>query len=178
MTGKRIGSLPPVDVLARAFWVDANGTFRWMYRPEMSAHWNWAMAGKPAGFVSEGYVRVNFQRRKLHASRVIYAIWHGHDPGRLLVDHIDGNPLNNRPSNLRLATDAQNTAHQNKLRSDSTSGERGVTWKKKNGKWAVQVGPSGKGRSRHRGLFADYDEAVAHARKCRSDLFGEFRGTE
>lgn len=52
------------------------------------------------------------------------------------VDHIDNNSLNNKRSNLRLAT-----AYQNQLnkKGRGTSQFRGVSYDKESGKWAVQI---------------------------------------
>ncbi len=44
------------------------------------------------------------------------------------VDHKNGDTLDNRRSNLRLATNAQNRQNQHEARSDSTTGIRGVTY--------------------------------------------------
>tara|TARA_Y100000592_G_C5298606_1_gene234368 strand:- start:146 stop:604 length:459 start_codon:yes stop_codon:yes gene_type:complete len=46
-------------------------------------------------------------------------------PGKL-VDHIDGNPLNNRRSNLRITDKKINSYNRKKLNINNTSGYRGV----------------------------------------------------
>lgn len=59
-------------------------------------------------------------------------------PERFVTDHINGNGLDNRRSNLRTATIRQNVIN-NRMRSDNTSGYRGVTWDKSRKKWKVQT---------------------------------------
>lgn len=59
------------------------------------------------------------------------------------VDHIDGNSLNNRRSNLRLATNSENIRNS-KRRSDNTSGYKGVTFRKDLGKWRARIIKDGK----------------------------------
>jgi hypothetical protein len=55
---------------------------------------------------SHGYLQVNSGGRVLLVHRVIWMILNGSWPDRS-IDHIDGNKLNNTPSNLRLATQGQ-----------------------------------------------------------------------
>ena len=56
----------------------------------------------------------------------------------LQVDHIDGDGLNNRRSNLRLSTQAENTRNA-KRRSDNASGFKGVSWRKDISKWRADI---------------------------------------
>jgi len=90
-----------------------------------------------------------------------------------VVDHVDRNPLNNKRSNLRLATRSQNAKNRGKDK-NKTSKYFGVSKSKvcKSKPWVVFIrGPDGK---RNRGLFATEIEAAKHADKISKELFGEF----
>jgi len=64
-------------------------------------------------------------------------------PSDMHVDHIDGNGLNNRRSNLRLATRSQNN-HNQKLTNRNTSGYKGVRIRKDTGRWSAEIKLNGK----------------------------------
>jgi len=75
-----------------------------------------------------------------------------------LVDHIDGDGLNNCKHNLRLATNAENMQNRtNNANSNSTSGVRGVGFKSQTGTWTAQVKIDGK--KKHLGTFKTVEEA-------------------
>lgn len=59
------------------------------------------------------------------------------DP-KVVVDHKDGNGLNNQKINLRLANTSQNISN-GRVRQNFTSKYKGVHWDKFNKKWRVQV---------------------------------------
>lgn len=88
-----------------------------------------------------------------------------------VVDHIDGNPLNNRRSNLRIATIAENSANCKKS-VRNTSGFKGVTLHKKSGKWQSCIKSGGK--SHYLGLFNNPEEAFTAYKQAAIRLHGEF----
>jgi hypothetical protein len=87
------------------------------------------------------------------------------------VDHIDGDGLNNRRNNLRVATSAQNGRNRGAQR-NNTSGYKGVGWDKSRQKWTAQIKVNGK--QKHLGRF-DTPEA-AHKAYCEAAdrLHGKF----
>lgn len=88
------------------------------------------------------------------------------------VDHWDGDPLNNRRSNIRLVSRKQNRENQ-RINTRNKSGYRGVCWSKAAGKWQAYIGHNGK--STNLGLFNDVKEAAEAARTARERLFSNHR---
>lgn len=88
-----------------------------------------------------------------------------------LVDHWNGNTLDNRRGNLRLATFSQN-AQNAKLYKTSKTGYKGVHFHKTSGRWRASITKNYKEISL--GYF-DTPEA-AHKAYCdkATELFGEF----
>lgn len=59
------------------------------------------------------------------ASRVVWFMHYGEDPGELFIDHINGDPSDDRACNLRLASHAENMRNA-RCRSHNSLGIKGV----------------------------------------------------
>lgn len=90
-------------------------------------------------------------------------------PRSWLVDHINGNPLDNRRSNLRLATPSQNQG--NSRQTAGRSGYRGVTITP-HGKYHAQIGING--TRTHLGNFSDPGVAAETYDRAALAHFGKF----
>ena len=65
-------------------------------------------------------------------------------PKGLLVDHRNTDTLDNRRSNLRLATHSQNSCNRRKTSSKTSSRFRGVCFDKSRGRWSAHIRFHGK----------------------------------
>lgn len=92
-------------------------------------------------------------------------------PMDMEVDHINHDGLDNRKCNLRLCTRSQNCSNA-RLLSRSTSGYKGVTWKKANKAWCAQI--CHKLQKIHIGLFDDAKEAARAYDVTALNLYGDF----
>lgn len=90
-----------------------------------------------------------------------------------MPDHIHGEQSrnDNRKSNLRVVTKSQNAMNQ-KIRSDNTSGVKGVYWSKKANKWAADIAKDGK--RYYLGVFTSFDDAVKARKEAERKYFGEY----
>lgn len=87
------------------------------------------------------------------------------------VDHINGDGLLNTRDNLRLANKSLNAMNVG-IKSNNTSGYKGVTWHKRYNKWVSQIGINGE--NKHLGYF-DTPEDAYKAYCDAADVFhGEF----
>ena len=91
-------------------------------------------------------------------------------PGEV-VDHINGNGLDNRRANLRLCTPAENGANA-KLSRRSTTGVKGVHYEEFTKKYRAEIC---RNRKKYRlGRYDTLNEAAEARRKAEIALFGEF----
>ena len=118
--------------------------------------------------LNKRYIRTIVKNRPIYLSLLV--MFQG-GPRKLYVDHIDGDPLNNRRSNLRVATNSQNQANRKRL-TTNTSGYRGVTWHRCAEKWQASIKVNG--MSKHLGLFVDARMAAEAYDKAAVEYFGQF----
>lgn len=92
-------------------------------------------AGSPAGhlvFNDLGlplYIDIRVGGKTFKGGRVVWELFNGVIQDKMVIDHIDGNPHNNKISNLSCKTIAGN-ARNRKLPLNNTSGKVGVHWLK------------------------------------------------
>lgn len=73
--------------------------------------------GRKVGWKDKrGYHHVRFKGTVYKKHRIIYKMWYGKDPGNKVIDHRDGNPSNNCPTNLRCVRHSANIQNQAKRR--------------------------------------------------------------
>ena len=119
---------------------------------------------------SEGYALRVEDGKSVSMHRSIMGVrgvsWKG-----IVVDHINGKKLDNRKENLRLCTVNENVRNAN-IRSDNTSGYKGVSWSKAMGKWYTHICFNGK--IQHLGYFSEKVEAGLAYNKKAIELFADF----
>lgn len=117
------------------------GVFRWRNDAGCGGR---IPAGAAAGGVNKvhGYANIHMDGTLYRAHRLAWLYmtgeWTKHE-----IDHINRQRADNRWSNLREATTAQNLQNKNRY-SSNTSGFPGVHWRPTVGKWQARIGIGGK----------------------------------
>jgi hypothetical protein len=132
----------------------------------LSAH-KWYLAGCAPRMYAQTDVPVGEGRRaRVRMHRMILGAPDGMD-----VDHINGDPLDNRRENLRLASRSQNIANA-KGHADAASRFKGVSWHRRNCAWEARI--CVRGVKRRIGTFKDEIEAARAYDRAAQAAFGEF----
>ncbi|MFH1260359.1 MAG: HNH endonuclease [Candidatus Micrarchaeota archaeon] len=89
-----------------------------------------------------------------------------------VVDHINGNGLDNRKENLRLCTHKENLINRRKVAKNNTTGHTGIYWLPKSKRWAAYIRSNGE--FLYQEYFISYKEAVKNYEAVHRKLFGGF----
>ena len=165
--------LPSYEELNKRWRYDPDtGKFYWKIKPIFST----IEIGDEAGGISGGrngkYWRLSLKGRVLLAHRIAWLLHYGEDPGNLVVDHINGDGLDNRICNLRLATTRENCQNR-KTNTNNTTGHRGVYLSGLVGKPYIARIYHGY-RSKVIGYFQTVEEAAEAVQAARRKYHGQF----
>ena len=141
--------------------------YKWQVRSDRDKN-HYAQRGKYLGKIDGKYKTTTIQM-----SRSILGI----EDSSIKIDHKNGNTLDNRKENLRIATSKENNTNLHGLKRNNTSGYRGVI-KRKDGKmilWRARISlPDGTKKSL--GQYSTAEEAARVFDKAAKELYGNFCG--
>lgn len=171
--------LPSQEYLRECFDYDLEtGVLRWRERPlhhfktaALCQSWNGRFSGRVIRAVnSAGYLNLRLRGQSLKVHRLVFCLM-GVDPVGWMVDHINGDRLDNRWCNLRLVDAVENARNQ--------------TWHRAAGALPVGIFAAGgsfgfraavAGRAVRRGGFVTVDDAFAAREKWLSQPIFCFSG--
>lgn len=118
---------------------------------------------------SDGYYRMQFNGQFYRTHRIIYYMHSGIDPAELVVDHRDGDCLNNNVDNLRACTQQQNNLNR-KAGKKASGLPKGIS-KLPNGWYRAQVSINGEPQVAH---LANIRAAQCYLNTRRKESHGEY----
>jgi len=134
--------------------------YKWTYHRDKRKH---------TGYVVRGVQLRDGSKRTIKIHRAILGLNYG---DKRQGDHIDGNGLDNRRTNLRIVTSKQNQWNM-RIPKNNTSGYKGVTYHAESGKWRARISFGNK-QSESLGLFTSKENAALAWNKAALKYRGEY----
>lgn len=145
------------DLINRLYYVDGKLYWKENYHNKCPKH------GEAGTTKQNGYREIQFNKKRYYTHRIIWEMFYGKIPDKMVIDHIDGNPSNNRIDNLRCLEHAQNLHASRKL-TNNTSGYLGVSWNNLMGQWEASVMYKGKR------ILREYFDDILEAAKAVEEV--------
>lgn len=136
--------------------------------PLLQEH-TWSIGKGKETYYARTHVRINGKQKFIAMHRLLMGF-----PNQP-IDHKNRNGLDNRRSNLRPATNAQNQANS-RLQRNNTSGHRGLYWNKTLKKWQVYMKKNG--QRNYLGSFLSKEEAASVYAKAFIEFYGEYASSD
>lgn len=127
-------------------------------------------AGSVAGYIDRhDYIKIMVLGKNLYAHRIAWELFNGKIPEDKEIDHINGNTLDNRISNLRLASRTQNNANR---KHHTSTPYKGVSYFTRDNKWRARIKHNK--HEIHLGYYNTPDEARTAYLSAANKIFGDF----
>ena len=117
----------------------------------------------------DGYIVICVDQKRYRAHRLIFMFHNGYYPNE--IDHIDGNPANNKIENLRESNRKLNMMNVGRY-STNTSGYKNISWNANRCKWQVRLRVNNMNKSF--GYYEDLELADLVAQEARNKYHGEY----
>lgn len=173
------GEIYLTQSVLKAMFDYEDGSLVWRTDEHKSSSWNTRWVGRKAGSVrDDGYLQIVLwpgaylqtpKPKAVRVHRLIFCWHHGYYPE--VVDHINGNPRDNRIENLRAATQALNQSNMKKFSTNKT-GVTGVSWHERDQKY--QAAFSFQGKRHFVGLFTSLEAARVAYEAAATRIRGEW----
>jgi len=137
-----------------------------VYNALVSYGWKWRCNKR-------GYAVTNVQgKAEIRLHRWILESFYNIPLGGFCGDHENGDTLDNRKENLRVATESQNKQNSHRKGSDCSSRFKGVSQHKPSGKWEAYIKLDGK--KKHLGLYSSELDAAKAYDIAAKELFQDY----
>ena len=160
--------LPPLEILNWMFRYDSESGKLYKVRESSGKLCNpeREIAAVDNGYLQVGITDSNGLTKNFKVHQIIFYMHTGIEPLQV-IDHHDGDKLNNRFDNLRLTTEVCNNRNH-KMQRNNKSGYVGVSWYNRVNKWCAQIKIDGK--HKHIGYYDTKEEAY----QARLEYVGTF----
>lgn len=131
----------PLDLCKELFYFDDNGILYW--KKLHSRYCCTFKVGDVVGSIKkDGYVVARLKGKHVQVHRILYQLYHNIQLENEYIDHIDGNPTNNKKDNLRLCSNSENQCNRAVQKNNKSTGIKNIriyTNKSGNVYWVISV---------------------------------------